>query len=129
MRLMQGQSPDRRHGFAIIVVLSFLLILTVLFAIATKRSQTQISSMSSELTLLERQSEAIALLHIAANFGSELLISGEPITVPLGSGDRTLIVQDVGGLVDLTTTAPELLQLVLENSQLDGASIQKYPNC
>lgn len=124
--MLQGQSQDGQRGFAIIVVLSFLLILTVLFAIATKRNQTQISTLSSEQTLLERQSEAVALLHIAANLNPELLISGEPITVPFGDGERTLIVQDVGGLIDLNTAAPDLLQLVFNHLELDEESVQKY---
>ena len=91
-------------GFALIVVLSSLLILTGLFAIAQARSMTALGAGASEKLLLQNAQRDEDLLQLAIAYrlghpdGTTFEIAGVPV-----------LLQDVGGLIDLNTAAPELL--------------------
>jgi len=100
----------QQGGFAIVVVLSSLLVLTTLFAIASQRSMTHIQTSDATLRLADRQNRDTAALTLLLELGASDTIPG---TVRID--DRLLKVQDVGGLIDLNTAAPELLEALFDN--------------
>ena len=98
----------RRGGFAIIVVLSSLLVLTALFAIASQRSLSHIYGQASERDLVVRRTANAEILTLLIGLPPPVLSDGN-ITLPEPYADISLRIQDVGGLVDLNTASPELL--------------------
>ncbi|WP_322892206.1 MULTISPECIES: hypothetical protein [unclassified Yoonia] len=102
------QGHPRQAGFAIIVVLASLLILTTVFAIASNRSFAQIQMQTGERTLSLRQfvnAEILTLL-ISIDLDSSL---SDVVSLPYPFDGVGLRIQDVGGLIDLNTGRPELL--------------------
>lgn len=93
-----------RQGFALIVVLSALLVLTTLFAITQTRSMTTLQASALERLLLSQSQRDEDLLRLAIAYR---LASPDDTQFEVPEGQ--LILQDVGGLIDLNTAAPELL--------------------
>ena len=92
----------KQEGFAIVVVLASLLILTTLFAIASQRSMAHVQNQGAERQLAQRQADNAAILTILRNLTSEDFL-GETIILPEPFDGTSLRLQDVGGLIDLNT--------------------------
>jgi len=118
----------KQAGFAIVVVLASLLILTTLFAIASQRSMAYVQNQGAERQLAQRQADNAAILTILHNLSSEDFL-GETITLSEPFEGLSLRLQDVGGLIDLNTAAPELLELLfvgLEFPQTAAADFRSW---
>ncbi|WP_159086864.1 hypothetical protein [Loktanella sp. Alg231-35] len=102
-----------QSGFAIIVVLSSLLILTILFAIASQRSMAHVQTQSAERYLAKQRHENAAILTILRDMGDEAA-SFDTLTLPVPFEGATVRLQDVGGLIDLNTASPELLERMFD---------------
>lgn len=97
-----------KQGFSLIVVLFSLTILTLLLATASSRSLASLQFAKGEEQLNRRLSETVSALEavMRANTTPE-----ERVFFWQG---RDLRLQPTGGLVDLNTASPELLERLLE---------------
>ncbi|NSX56998.1 hypothetical protein [Parasulfitobacter algicola] len=89
-----------RAGFALVTVLFTLAILTVLLAVASERTMTRLQE-----TSLDRQ---IALMGHTNRDALHLSIID--LINDQSPGFEGMLYQDVGGLIDLNTASPALLQ-------------------
>lgn len=98
-------------GFALLVVLSVLAILTLLFAISSARSLAHLKYQRAEARLAADHFRDQELLKAIVQRG-ELsdLQTGETGSILLAGTFETYRAVDVGGLVDLNTAAPPLLE-------------------
>lgn len=103
---------DRGNGFAIIVVLASLLILTTVFAIASQRSLAHVQTQTVERTLAQRQFNHAEVLTALLSLDRDAF-GADTVALPAPFDGLPLRLQDVGGLVDLNTAAPELLTRLL----------------
>jgi hypothetical protein len=115
----------RNHGFAIIVVLASLLVLTALFAISSTRSMAHIQNQSAEQYLAANDSHRVTLL--------QLVLAREPnnptggqIALPAPFHEQTLRLQDVGGLIDLNSASPELLEKMFRHLQFPDNAQESF---
>jgi hypothetical protein len=99
-------------GFALIVVLSTLAILTLLFAISTRLSLAHIQAQETELHIAERAALNKRLLHGVSGHLAEAR-EGGTYEITVDGQSYQLRVIDVGGLVDLNTASPPLLDAYL----------------
>lgn len=106
----QSQSAPRA-GFAIVVVLASLMVLTAIFAIASQRSMAHVLVQNAEQHLAKRQADNAAILTLLLHIEPDALAAG-PITLPPPFEATLIDAQDVGGLIDLNTASPELLGLL-----------------
>lgn len=97
---------SRKHGFALVLVLFSLAILTLLFSTASTRTLASLQFSAAELVASERIDERIEVL-------DALVTLGRPEGDRLTWAGRTVRLQSTGGLVDLNTGAPELLERLL----------------
>lgn len=112
-------------GFALIVVLSTLAILTLLFAISTRLSLAHIQTQETEVLLAERSALNVALLRASTAPLAEARASGT-YEVTVGDDTHTLRAVDVGGLVDLNTAQPPLLETYLTEIGLTNEEITRF---
>jgi uncharacterized protein (TIGR01732 family) len=118
---------NHQRGFALIVVLFSLLVLTALFAISQSRSMSHLRLSSTELALLETGHTKRSLLELSATI---LATRTDPpendLTVVLGGDEYLLFFQDVGGLIDLNSASPEILSLLGDHFKLSPAAMQVF---
>ncbi|MEM1145767.1 MAG: hypothetical protein AAGI88_24600 [Pseudomonadota bacterium] len=109
------QHLNARRGFALITALFSLAVLTILFSTASVRSVNHLRNAAVDLELAIENAQRMDVLRLAARHAN---IDGEnAFTMVIGDVEWTLQFQDVGGLIDLNTAAPELLErLVLDLS-------------
>ncbi len=88
------------------VVLFSLAVLAVLFATASTRTLTSLQFQTAEVTAAKRFDGDVAAL-------DALTTLGRPEGDQMAWGERMLRLQSTGGLVDLNTAAPELLERLL----------------
>lgn len=120
MNIVSGQQGHpRQAGFAIIVVLASLMILTTVFAIASNRSFAQIQMQTGERALSLRQFANAEILTLLMSVELDASTSKE-VRLPYPFDEVDLRIQDVGGLIDLNTGTPELLARLF--SALDAPS-------
>lgn len=113
---------NSRKGFALIVVLAFLIILTILLSIAANRNVAQAGLLKSEVTLLENEIALRDTLSILESLDPSVFDGNQTVE----AGDYKIHIQDVGGLIDLNTASPELLDIIFEELELDSAARQSY---
>lgn len=106
-------------------MLSTLSILTLLFAMATRLSLSHIQSQEMEIALAKRDVLHQALLGAAGEHLAQEAMTGA-FEVVVGDKSYTLFAQDVGGLVDLNTSAPALLETYLSAIGLTAEEINQY---
>jgi hypothetical protein len=116
-----------RAGFALVVVLFSLLVLTALFAVAQSRTLAHLQSVAAERRLLVRGAEAQDLLDLALAWRLTPAADGRTaFQVTLADGSAEVHLQDVGGLVDLNTASPALLTVLGAQLDLDAAALDAY---
>ena len=127
----QRPTPHHRHahrrGFALIVVLSSLAILTIIFSVASSRTMSRLLDGASERMLAQRQATGRELLTLALQLKSSA--AGREQTefrAEMNGVMHTLFLQDVGGLIDLNTAAPEILERVVEAFELGPEAMTDY---
>ena len=125
---MQINRPaSRRHGFALIVVLSSLAILTIIFSVASSRTMSRLLDGATEGKLAQRGATNRELLQLALQLKSTA--AGRDKTefrVTLNGQDYVLFLQDVGGLIDLNTAAPDMLEKVVDAFDLGPEAMADY---
>ena len=97
---------SRKHGFALVLVLFSLAILTLLFSAASTRTLASLQFNAAEVVAADRLATQIEVL-------DALTLQGRPEGDRLTWAGRTVRLQSTGGLVDLNTAAPELLDRLL----------------
>lgn len=115
-----------QSGFALIAVLFSLVILVLLFGSAQK-------NFISHATFLGAQynNEAGDVLDQNLIAIIQLYSTNPDITsIEIGGQTMSISFQDVGGLVDLNTASPDLLNLLLTNIDVEDvlAALTKYQN-
>ena len=126
MRILSPISQPNR-GFALIVVLSSLAILTIIFSVASSRTMSRLLDGATERTLAQRNFNAHEMLKLAIQLKSSA--AGRDLTefeLQIGSEKQTLFLQDVGGLIDLNTAAPEILEKIIEAFDLGPDAMTNY---
>lgn len=111
--MVKQPASTPQSGFAMIVVLASLLILTTLFAIATFRSMTHIQVQTAERHLATRHAHDAVILQILRDMRPDDMMQ-DSLQLPPPFDDMPLRAQDVGGLIDLNTAAPELLHALFD---------------
>lgn len=114
-----------RKGFALLVVLSTLSILTLLFAISTRLSLAHMRAQDTDLILAERAAMNPVLLREAA---TELRRTPGTTTLAVELGDRAydLAIVDAGGMIDLNAATPSLLDAYLGAIGLTSAERDRF---
>lgn len=131
--LFELKNKQRRSGFALIVVLGALSVITLLFAIVETRLFSRVERAHVERLILKTSHESGALLRYAADYIDE----DENVTeldVSWNDQPGKLRFVDVGGLIDLNTANPTLisaffaLQGVGEENQVKFRKWRQAPN-
>lgn len=125
----QPQNRPSRKGFALIVVLSTLGVIAVLFAISSDRIVARVGETRIETRLLIRGHDSRDLLRLATeSFGvsEQSLAVDQLLPVKTARGNGVLRLKDVGGLVDLNTAAPELLDHLADALDISAAALSDY---
>lgn len=94
-------------------MLSTLAILTLLFAVSTRLSLAHLQTQNTELLLAERNATRVHLLETARDLLAKDS-SIRDISVQLADTVYVIKVVDAGGLVDLNTASPNLLDSYLD---------------
>lgn len=115
---------NRRSGFALIVVLASLLVLTTLFAIASQRSLAHLQTHSADQVLALRQAKDAEILTMLLKLTDEQF-QGLDTALPASLG-RNLAVQDVGGLIDLNTARPQVLGWLFDALKFPPGANEKF---
>ncbi|WP_170328202.1 hypothetical protein [Ruegeria arenilitoris] len=122
-------SRHRKQGFALIVVLSTLSIVALLFAITSSRFLTKLTTSEAELELGSRQQENRVMAELALDVFSEgvgQVDPREPLVFQQGGRELALVMQDVGGLVDLNTAAPDLLDALCASLSIPSDAVERF---
>lgn len=115
------------RGFALIVVLFALLILTALFATAQNIALSQLQLKASENTLIVRGHENNSILELAIDWRLRTQAENlDSFFVEFETGPAEVIFQDVGGLIDLNTASPDLLSKLAEYLGIDRTGLSAY---
>jgi type II secretory pathway component PulK len=103
------KAPHRKNGFALIVVLGTLTVLTVLFAMSSSRimNTERIAAAEARVAMANQRDRDLLLLAADARRNSPDM---DQITLSRGDEEITLRFQDVGGLIDLNGARPELVE-------------------
>lgn len=118
-----------RQGFALVVVLSVLSIITLLFAIASNRSVTRALESKTDLLVIEQAFAAAELLDAAAQYYSENLDvsdTSQPFNFMWQGDMATLHLRDVGGLIDLNTADPAMVRHLANALDISSDQFEFY---
>jgi hypothetical protein len=119
-----SRAAFNRQGFALPVVLAGLLLATALFATAQIRSLAVISQLETERVALLRLAESGDRLTLSI---SALLAAPDLRRLDLDDASgRFLMFQDVGGLIDLNSAHPELLDRLATHLGLEPAAMVPF---
>lgn len=105
-----------KHGFALVVVLFSLAILTLMFSAASTRTLAGLQFNAGEVVVSDRFDERIEIL-------DALKTLGRPEEDRLSWAGREIRLQSVGGLVDLNTASPEILERLITGYELSATDI------
>ncbi len=116
---------ERKAGFALVVVLASLLVLAALFAAAQGRVIARLNDAAAEATLIARGQISRELLDLAI-----AARTADPratrVTASLGGEEHVLVLQDVGGLIDVNTASPELLARLGDGLGLSPSALEAW---
>ncbi|WP_214569024.1 hypothetical protein [Aliiroseovarius lamellibrachiae] len=114
------------RGFALIVVLSMLSVITFLVAGTTTRVVSRATDIDTEKRIMRTAHETAALLSFAiAAFGSspKQIPPSQKVTVPWQDDYAELRLQDVAGLIDLNTADTALVETFVSAMGLPSSVI------
>ena len=123
------QAKTKSHGFALIVVLSTLSIIALLFAIAGSRAVNRLSETRTDVLVAEDAFARMSLLSLAAQVYGHREMPLEPdvmLPVRWRGGNALLQLQDTGGLVDLNTANPAILERLADRLNIPSANLETY---
>ncbi len=106
-----------RHGFALIVVLAGLAVLTTLFSLTSKTVIRHGLDQRGNVLLAQRQAETIATL--------DRILALGPETAQALPGFH---LQDVAGYIDLNTADKTLIEKILADLNLPGTAMVSFTN-
>lgn len=108
-------SVPQSRGFALLVVLTSLAVLTTLFAISSKNNLSDLEQNKTEVSLMQAHFRNVEILRAAIR-EVELPESSGPWVQSVNIGAETLdiLFWDIGGLVDLNTASPNLLAALFD---------------
>lgn len=116
----------RQQGFALIIVLWLLMLLTVIASSHAQniRIETQLASQQTDAARARARAAAgvyrtIMELFVAEDAGRQLT-NGTPINIEFDGGSLDIVIRDASGLVDLNTVQPALLDAVLAGAGVPG---------
>jgi hypothetical protein len=122
---MVPKARNSQAGFALVVVLSMLLVATMLFATVQSRRLAELRYGATDRLILERQLQNEDILRLAM-----ALRLSEPDTtsfsITLGGVSHQVSLQDVGGRVDLNSASPELLDRLARSFGIDEVGMTKF---
>ena len=114
-------------GFALLVVLSTLAILTLLFAISTARSLSHLQYQQIEVGLAEQNfRDHEALKAVVERADIDEVRRGGSISINLSGENSNLQLIDVGGLIDLNSASPPLLESLFAALDLDPDALASF---
>lgn len=120
--LNPSDAPKARAGYALIVVLFSLTVLTLIFGASSARTIAHIEQVQSNALILKRAHDAARM--------AELVMRAD-VNGPNLEGRQSPIVMDgitlqpATGLIDLNTASPALLRLFLEGYRLPDGTIRE----
>ena len=124
-----GMTYNKRRGFALIVVLSTLSIITLLFAIASSRVVSRLSDTRTDSLVAHDALVKASLLALAARVYGDAqtpLTTDVILPVQWRGEDASLVLQDAGGLVDLNTANPVMLEQLADALGVTSAQLEGY---
>lgn len=122
-------SRSKRQGFALIVVLSTLSIVALLFAIASSRFISSLMYGEAEIVLGKREQENRAFAELALGAfgqGTSRIDPSDPMILQNEKNEIKLVLQDVGGLIDLNAAAPDLLDTLTDSLDMPIDAIEIF---
>ena len=122
-----AQPHKDNNGFALVVVLFGLAVIGILFAVASTRSLSKLQEIASERILIEKSQIEQDILNLA--IGWKALPESKEATefdIDLNGKRYNVRLQDVGGLIDLNTASPELLEILFEKMGADRGGIVRF---
>ncbi len=124
---MQGcpREKQRQAGFALVVVLFSLIVLTTLFAVSQQRVLAHNQSAMAERDLLVREQHRRSILAVAlAMKTADPSLTGFEITI--GADPVSARFVDVAGLIDINTASPVLIELLVSELDLAPETLENY---
>ncbi|RLJ60751.1 hypothetical protein BCF46_0957 [Litoreibacter meonggei] len=115
---------NARSGYALVVVLFSLVVLTLIFGTASTRTLTHIQRNQTNRLLAERLTTKAAMAELLLALGPQTLLESKAQVWQL-SLLQGVTLQPATGLVDLNTAHPALLSLLLEGYGLPDTTIRK----
>lgn len=118
-----------KSGFALIVVLSSLVIISILYTIVATSNISRVISHKTTEQAASNQHQKRALLLLCAEIvgrSGERIDPRQPFGLSIGHRAYTISLRDVGGLVDLNTANPELLEHFLKTFGLSEPEVRDY---
>jgi type II secretory pathway component PulK len=115
---------NARSGYALIVVLFSLTVLTLIFGTASTRTLTHVQRNHSNLVLAKQFETRAATAELLLDLGSQTLFDPESQVWQLQQL-QGITLQPATGLVDLNTASPALLRLLLEGYELPDVQIRE----
>ena len=125
--MMTPFPAPRRAGFALVAVLSAIIILVALFVVTLTRLQGQVMRLAAESSLIALQSlnqsalTFVLAAHQAADFDPSL-----PLELVLGGTNYSLRLQDAGGLIDVNTANSRLIEALLVRLELSDGALERW---
>jgi len=120
--------PDKdSNGFALVVVLFSLVVIGILFAVASTRTLAKLQGSASERILIVKHQTEQDILKLAIAW--KTLPENQGATsfeVDLNSKRYRVRLQDAGGLIDLNTASPELLDILFARLGDDLEAIARF---
>ncbi|MEP1697234.1 MAG: hypothetical protein ABJJ69_11905 [Paracoccaceae bacterium] len=113
-----------KKGFALIAVLLALATLTVLFAVTSSHVVSSRAGLRTDQILLARSANAADLLRLAAHWKRD--IDPDSLEFHAAQAGVRIRFQDVGGLVDLNTGRPELIDKIAETIGIDRDGLADF---
>ncbi|WJY20392.1 hypothetical protein QTA57_10995 [Fontisubflavum oceani] len=113
----------RQTGYALIVVLGMLAIVTVIFSISTAGIVSQSRFLADERYLNMNRNLHSDLLHVAAQ-AKTMNANLEGLNLTLNNQNIQISFQDVAGLIDINTAHPDLVERLLGRLAVDADNSQ-----
>ncbi|MGC1498097.1 MAG: hypothetical protein WA790_19990 [Sulfitobacter sp.] len=120
---------NKRRGFALIVVLSTLSIIALLFAIASSRTISRLSETRTDRLVVDDAFARASLLELAVQAYGDAetpMATDALLAVSWRGQEGQMQLQDAGGLVDLNTANPAMLERLAEALEVTPAQLEEY---